>query len=66
MSLATIGTRTRTMPVWLNIATYLLALVLLFVVNVNLWVFLVFPAWVLLISVYFLIVGGRAQNGRAS
>jgi hypothetical protein len=44
----------------------LLALVLLLVINVNLWVFLVFPAWVLLISVYFLIVGGRAQNGRAS
>ena len=60
LSLATIGIRTRTMPLWLDIATYLLAAVLLFVINVNLWVFLVFPAWVLMISVYFLIVGGRA------
>ncbi|HJQ92514.1 MAG TPA: hypothetical protein VJ950_12455 [Acidimicrobiia bacterium] len=60
LSLATIGTRTRTMPLWLNIATYFLAIVLLFVINVNLWAFLVFPAWVLMISVYFLIVGGRA------
>lgn len=60
LSLATIGIRTRRIPVWLDIATYFLALVLLFVINVNLWVVLVFPAWVLLISVYFLIVGGRA------
>jgi hypothetical protein len=62
LSLATIGIRTRRIPVWLDIATYFLALVLLFVVNVNLWVVLVFPAWVLLISVYFLIVAGRAAD----
>lgn len=60
LSLATIGIRTRRIAVWLDIATYFLAVVLLFVINVNLWVVLVFPPWVLLISVYFLIVGGRA------
>jgi hypothetical protein len=60
-TLATIWLRTGLMPRWLAAVTYVLALVLLVVVNFSLWVTLVFPAWVLLISVYTLIV----QNRRA-
>jgi hypothetical protein len=62
ISLATIGIRTRAMPMWLDIITYLLALVLLFVINFSLWVSLIFPAWVLVVSVYFLVVSLRGKN----
>lgn len=54
MSLATIWFRTGMMPRWLAIVTYALALALLVVVNYSLWVTLIFPAWVFLISLYIL------------
>ena len=54
ISLATIWIRTALMPRWLTVVTYSLALVLLVVVNYSPWVTLVFPAWVLLISVFIL------------
>ena len=49
ISLATIWLRTRLMPPWLAGSTYLLALLLLLVINLSLWVTLIFPAWVFLI-----------------
>lgn len=55
VSLATIWLRTGVMPRWLVVITYLLALTLLVVVSLSLWVTLVFPAWVLLISVFILV-----------
>jgi hypothetical protein len=54
ISLATIWIRTALMPRWLAVITYLLALALLVVVNYSPWVTLVFPAWVLLISLFIL------------
>jgi hypothetical protein len=54
ISLRTIGMRTRMMPRWLVLVSYLLALVLLLVISVNLWVTLVFPAWVLALSAFLL------------
>jgi hypothetical protein len=54
ISLGTIWWRTRLMPRWLVGVTYGLALLLLLVVSLSLWVTLVFPAWVLLVSVYVL------------
>ena len=45
------------MPRWLVVTTYLGALTLLVVVSLSLWVTLVFPAWVLVISVYILASG---------
>jgi hypothetical protein len=51
ISLATIWIRTGLMPRWLTVTTYLLAITLLVVVNLNLWVTLIFPAWVIMISV---------------
>lgn len=53
-SLGTIWLRTHTMPRWIVYITYGLAAVLLVVVSLNLWVTLVFPAWVLLVSIYVL------------
>jgi hypothetical protein len=54
ISLGTIWWRTGLMPRWLAIITFLLALSLLLVINLSMWVTLIFPAWVLLIDVYVL------------
>ncbi len=40
---------------WLALFTYVLALVLLVSISLSVWFPLVFPAWVLVISVYMLI-----------
>ena len=55
ISLATIWLRTATMPRWLAFFTYALALVLLVSISLSVWFTLVFPAWVLVVSVYMLI-----------
>jgi hypothetical protein len=55
VSLATIWLRTGLMPRWLAAVTYALALVLLFVTTLSLWATLVFPVWVLLVSVHFVV-----------
>ena len=54
ISLATIWIRTQLMPRWLAVLTYTLALGLLLVVNFSLWVTLIFPSWVLAISLFIL------------
>jgi hypothetical protein len=63
VSLATIWMRTHVMPRAFVFLTYALALVLLVSSNLTLWLVLVFPAWVFVISVFILLVslrGGRA------
>jgi hypothetical protein len=62
ISLGTIWIRTGTMPRWLAILTYGLSLVLLVSVGISPWVALVFPAWVLVISVYILAVNLRRRG----
>ncbi|WP_227982781.1 hypothetical protein [Nocardia spumae] len=62
ISLATIWFRTALVPRLLVLVTYLLALVLLIVVSHSLWVTLVFPSWVLVISVYLLATGRRESS----
>lgn len=64
ISLATIWIRTGLMPRWLTILTYLLALALLMVVNFNVWVTLIFPAWVTLVSLFILWTQLRQSNER--
>lgn len=54
ISLATIWIRTGLAPRWLALVTYMLALILLVVVNFSLWVTLIYPTWVGIISVYIL------------
>ena len=61
ISIGTIWLRTRLMPRWLTLATYVLALLLLVVVSRNLWVVLVFPAWVFTISVFILTMNARSS-----
>ena len=55
ISQATLWLRTGVMPKWMALPTYGVALVLLFIVSQSTWVVLIFPAWVLLVSVYILI-----------
>ena len=55
ISLGTIWLRTGLMPRWLVLATYLLALALLVLTTLSVWATLLFPGWVLVISVLFLL-----------
>jgi len=64
ISQATLWWRTGVMPRWMALATYAVALILLFVVTQATWVVLVFPAWVFLVSVYILI-GHLTRSGEA-
>ncbi len=59
ISQSTLWLRTAVMPRWLVILSYAVAIVLLFVVTQSMWVVLVFPGWVLLVSVYILVVSLR-------
>jgi MFS family permease len=61
ISLATIWIRTRLMPRVFVYLTYPLALVLLVSSNLSLWLILVFPAWVFVISMFILIESLRGE-----
>lgn len=61
---ATLWLRTGVMPRWLAILTYAIALVFLFAVSQSLWIVLLFPAWVLTVSVYLLV--SHTNRGGAS
>ena len=64
LSLGTIWWRTGLMPRWLAILTYLLAFTLLLIINLNLWVTLIFPVWVMIISLEILILNLQAPDRR--
>lgn len=61
ISLATIWLHTQIMPRWLVGLTYFLACTLLLIISLNLWVTLLFPGWVLLVSIYVLFQSRREQ-----
>jgi hypothetical protein len=61
ISLGTIWLRTRLMPRWMVIVTYVFALMLLVVVTLSVWVTLVFPTWVCLVSGLILVHTLRAK-----
>jgi len=54
ISLGTIWIKTAVMPRWLALFTYGSALVLMFSISYSTWITLLFPAWVMVISVYIL------------
>ncbi len=62
LSLGTLWRSTRLMPRLLTYLTYLLALVMLVAFSQSLWLLLIFPAWVLLVSVYILITNLRPKE----
>ena len=61
-SLGTMWWHTQIMPRWLVGLTYLIACALLLIISLNLWVTLLFPAWVLLVSVYVLLNSHHGQS----
>jgi hypothetical protein len=61
ISLGTIWLRTRVMQRGWVFLTYTMALVLLLSISLSAWVTLIFPSWVLAVSVYFLILNLRRQ-----
>ena len=65
VSLATIWIRTHIMPRPFVFLTYALALVLLVSSNLTLWLVLVFPAWVFVISIFILIISLRGGHAEA-
>ena len=62
ISLGTIWIRTGLMHRGWAFLTYGLALVLLLSIDYSLWVTMIFPGWVLAVSVYFLILNFRGQR----
>ena len=60
ISLGTIWLRTGLMPRWLSFITYLFALILILSTSLNIWMVLVFPTWVFIISIYILILNMRS------
>ena len=65
ISLDTIWLRTRVMPRPFVFVTYALALLLLVAINFSLWIILIFPVWVFVISVYILRVSLRGEAAEA-
>jgi hypothetical protein len=61
ISLSTIWLRTGLMYRGWAFVTYALALALLVSISISLWVTLIFPGWVLAVSVYFLIQTRRNE-----
>lgn len=64
ISLATIWLRTELMPRWLVIVTYLAALSILAVSDLNMWIVMAFPVWVLIVSVLLLTRAGVFERHR--
>lgn len=62
LSLGTVWLRTRAMPRMFVLLTYLLALVLLIAINLSLWMIMIFPLWVLAVSLYILVVSLRDKT----
>ncbi len=54
-STGTIWLRSGTMPRWMVVLTYLLALVQVFALGFTLWFTMLFPLWVLIVSIHFLL-----------
>ena len=61
-SLGTLWRRTSVIPLMLSYLTYLLAALMLVTFSRSLWMLLIFPAWVFLVSVYILINNLRQKE----
>jgi hypothetical protein len=65
ISLGTLWRRTGAMPRPLTMVTYALALVLLVSISFSLWVVMIFPGWVVAVSLYILILSTRSPVAAA-
>jgi hypothetical protein len=62
LTTVTIARRTKIVSRWLTIAGFVCALVLLIGIGISPWVELVFPAWILALSLDVLLAGPRASS----
>lgn len=62
-STSSIWLRSRAMPRWIIAITYLLATVQLVGIGISLWSTMVFPIWVLIVSIHFLVRGAAPDEG---
>ena len=62
ISVSTVGIRTAALPRWTSLLGYLVALVLLVAADAQKWVQLLFPVWVLLVSVVILVTRPPARD----
>lgn len=62
ISLGTLWLRTGVMPRIFTFVTYALALLMLLTINFSVWLILVFPSWVFVISVYILYITMRGEK----
>jgi hypothetical protein len=65
LAICTILLRTRLAPRWLVASGYAIAILLLLTAGSVAWAELAFPAWVLALSVYVLVVGSGSRQDRA-
>ena len=59
LSIGSLWTRTKAVSRWLSIVTYIVALAFLFFAGGLRWARFIFPTWVLLVSIYILILNYR-------
>jgi hypothetical protein len=65
LTTVTIARRTKIVSRWLTVAGLATALVLLVGIGISAWVELLFPTWILAISIDILVAGRRAPSGTA-
>jgi hypothetical protein len=65
LSTGTIWMRSGAVPRWIVALTYTLAVVQVFGPDITLWMTLVFPFWVLVVSIHFLLSGTVPESPRA-
>lgn len=63
MVLGTIWVRTHILPRWLALITFASAAILLISIGFSAWVMLIFPIWVLVISLYILYLNFLINKG---
>jgi hypothetical protein len=66
ISTSTILLRSRLLPRWLGLSGYAIAIVLLLTVGFIAWFELLFPVWVLVLSIYILVDARRLDRSRAA
>jgi hypothetical protein len=66
LTTVTIARRTRIVSRWLTVAGIVAALVLLIGVGISPWAELLFPAWILALSIDILTAGPKVFKGRGT
>ena len=64
LSIGSLWTRTKVVPRWLTIVTYIVAVPFLLFAGALRWARFLFPAWVLMVSIFILILNFRLKQER--